>query len=306
MTSNVSSFRSLVEDRSLSQAERLAFIDYKIMYLGEVSRQDIIEEFSIGQAAASNDMRLYRELRPANSRLDHATKRTIITPETYVPLVNIDAHTALDFIKNGFCRSRLEPGVPSLPVETIDPRLAPGALNDEQVAAVTRAMKGQYGVECEYESRNSANTDKRVLFPIALFVDRQSWYVRAFDQGAARFKNFKLSRIKSTPCALGSDLQFPKVGGYLEKDTQWHTLVPLELVVADPENVQQLTREFGLEHGRKIVVCRAALIYFARVNWRIDVENGDKNIFYFKLANLIALKQMGLGDELMKSIKFGS
>ncbi|HHQ4516569.1 TPA: WYL domain-containing protein [Aeromonas veronii] len=301
-------FRILVDELSLPQAERLAFIDFKIMYLGEITRQDIINEFRIGQAAASNDLRLYRERRPENSRLDHTTKKTVIVQESYKPLVNIDAHTALDFIQNGFCRSRLHASQPSLPVEIIDPRLAPNTLDDDQVATVTRAMKGQYGIKCEYESRSSNNHHERILFPVALFADRQNWYVRAYDRTSspAGFKNFKLSRIKTTKQILDEEQRSARPEEKLENDIRWHTRVPLELVVADDKIGQQLSREFCLDNGRKTIICRSALIYFTRVNWRIDVENGDDNIFYFKLANIESLKLMDIGDDLTKNIRFGN
>ena len=304
MTSLMNSFRELSQDRPLGVAERLAFIDFQIMYLGEISRQTIMDEFNIGQAAASNDLRQYRELRPANSRLDHTTKKTVIIEESYEPLVHIDAHTALDFIQSGFCRNRLEPGRQSLPVEIIDPRLAPNRLDDVVVAMITRAMHGQYAIECEYESRTSSNNKTRIIIPIALFADRQNWYVRAYDRSAASFKNFKLSRFITANQIASEDQKSSRQNERLDSDLLWHTRVPLELVVANKNTEQQLSREFFLENGRKTIICRAALIYFARVNWRIGVNNGDNNIFYFQLANIDSLKLMGLGDDLTKSISF--
>ena len=55
----------LVEAYSLPQAERLAYIDLCIRYLGSISGElKLWLEFKVAQAAASKDLALYPELKP--------------------------------------------------------------------------------------------------------------------------------------------------------------------------------------------------------------------------------------------------
>ncbi|CAI1175216.1 WYL domain-containing protein [Serratia quinivorans] len=288
-------FDELVKESSLQQAERLAYIDFKIRYLGEISRGEIIEEFKIGQAAASGDLKLYREFRENNAYRDHTTKKTVINTELYIPLVKLDVHTALNFIHHGFCRNELMEKKSMVPLEVIDPRMSPDSLNEEDVATVTRAITSKSGFSCGYFSASSGDHHERLLFPTALFVDRKYWYFRAYDRSEnsekTGFKNFKLARLK--------DVQWcPKLKPNPDEDfyhdKAWHTLLPLQLVIHEDrkEAAKSLEREFGLVDGKLTITCQAALAYFIRHNWRIDVGNGEKGYFNFRLENSEGLKQI--------------
>lgn len=155
-------------------------------------------EFKVAQAAASKDLALYRELKPDNCCIDTATKRTVILADSYTPLIRIGVHTALNLIQYGFTRSELMQKRPMLPIDEVDPLYQPERLKEEQVAAVTRAIKGQCAIRCSYGSK-SGDHRERILFPSALFVDRKNWYFRAYDRNEEHpqrsgFKNFKLSK----------------------------------------------------------------------------------------------------------------
>lgn len=97
----------LVDAYSLPEAERLAYMNLCIRYLGSISRAEIMAEFKVAQAAASKDLALYRELKPDNCCIDTATKRTVILADSYTPLIRIGVHTALNLIQYGFTRSEL-------------------------------------------------------------------------------------------------------------------------------------------------------------------------------------------------------
>ncbi|WP_368907426.1 WYL domain-containing protein [Serratia marcescens] len=296
-------FEELVEQTSLQQAERLAYIDFKIRYLGSVSRGEIIEEFKIGQAAASGDLKLYKKFREDNAYRDNATKKTVIKTESYSPLVKLDVHTALNFIHHGFCRNELMEIKSMLPLAVIDPRMSPDTLNEDDVAAVTRAITSKSGLSCGYYSASSGDHHDRLLFPTALFVDRKYWYFRAYDRSPnaekAGFKNFKLARLKD---AWWCPEEKPFLDEDFYHDSAWHTLLPLQLVVHEDrkEAGKSLEREFGLTDGRVTLTCQAALAYFVRRNWRIDVGNDEKGYFNFRLENSDGLRQVGSAAELFK------
>ena len=49
-----------------SQVERLAFIEARLYFLGELQRQDVAQRFSVASVQASRDLSLYKQLAPKN------------------------------------------------------------------------------------------------------------------------------------------------------------------------------------------------------------------------------------------------
>lgn len=50
------------EDLSLVQRDRLAYIDFRLYFFGEIGRPDLIERFGVAPAGATRDLALYRKL----------------------------------------------------------------------------------------------------------------------------------------------------------------------------------------------------------------------------------------------------
>src|SRR5262245_3500922 len=63
-----------VESLSHAQRERLAYIDFRLYFLGEVGRPDLITRFGIAPAGATRDLALYREIAPKNIEFDGSNK----------------------------------------------------------------------------------------------------------------------------------------------------------------------------------------------------------------------------------------
>ena len=49
-----------------SQVERLAYIEARLFFLGELQRQDVAHRFSIAAIQASRDLSVYKQLAPKN------------------------------------------------------------------------------------------------------------------------------------------------------------------------------------------------------------------------------------------------
>lgn len=285
----------LVDAYSLPQAERLAYIDLCIRYLGSVSRAEIMAEFKVAQAAASKDLALYRELKPKNCSIDTTTKRTVIHHESYTPLVRMSVHTALNLIQYGFSRSELMQKRPMLTIDEVDPLYQPERLREEQVSIVTRAIKGRYAIRCSYGSK-SGEHGERILFPSALFVDRKNWYFRAFDRNDVEpnksgFKNFKLSRIFNVHPEQSLQPTVAEV-----TDREWDEEVTFIIAFKknlQPEIVDKISREFSISGTVHSVTCRAALACYVKTNWKIDLTGNDSNSWlYFDVLNTEALREV--------------
>ncbi|WP_442905471.1 hypothetical protein [Halomonas sp. BC04] len=59
---------------STSQRERLAHIDFTLMFKGEAGRGDLIDRFSIAPTQATKDFALYHELASANIVYDKSKR----------------------------------------------------------------------------------------------------------------------------------------------------------------------------------------------------------------------------------------
>ncbi len=78
---------------------RLMFIDAMLIVHGEVSRSVIANTFGVQVAAASLDMRAYRDLNPNGIYLDHATK-TWRKEDDFFPLPGLLKMPAVEFISH--------------------------------------------------------------------------------------------------------------------------------------------------------------------------------------------------------------
>ena len=55
-----------LSELSQTQKERLSHIDFRLMFLGVMQRNDLIKRFGMKEAAATRDIALYRKLAPDN------------------------------------------------------------------------------------------------------------------------------------------------------------------------------------------------------------------------------------------------
>lgn len=274
--------------KKFSQIERLIFIDICLNYLGCVSRLDIMDEFEIAAAAASKDLNEYRELNQTGIFLNHKEKVTEIS-DSFIPLFIIDPIIALDVLTNGFNRNKFMDKKNLLKVEFINNSQIT-QIDSISIVNVTRALYRNKAVKCKYESANSSNKSERVLFPINLFVNNQEWYFRAFEQSEelSQFKNFKISRVIEAHYDVLSE---PLTKELIDSDTQWNTLVPIEVKINSllPEHAQQsIKKDFCMENqDSMIITTRAALFPFIKSNYKIGTKSEIKKqqFLYFELLN---------------------
>jgi hypothetical protein len=61
-------------DLTQPQRDRLAFIELRVRFIGEIRRNDLVLRFGIQSAAATRDLALYKELAPNNIDYDSKGK----------------------------------------------------------------------------------------------------------------------------------------------------------------------------------------------------------------------------------------
>ncbi|MUL16868.1 WYL domain-containing protein [Aliivibrio fischeri] len=273
----MTSFEQLVEDKG-NQADRLAFIDFKLRYTGIIKRSDIGEMFNIGNAAASKAISDYNELRPSNLQYDTKTKLNTIIRNTYEPLLNIDAETALGMLANGFNKNKLYSEAKT--IITFDKiGKIPNQLNVECISKVSRAIDGGYAIQCKsYLSENSDNRKARTLLPLAIIYDGSNWMFRAYDRTCTHqtyFKTFNFSRIRNIIENFNEPDFKLKSEESLDKDLSWNTQIPLELELhpsLSEDEKKRVRTDFGLEENtdRITIPTRHAFMWILEKKWFID------------------------------------
>lgn len=88
-------------DASQAQRERLAFLELRAFFAGELRRSDIEARFGIKPAASSRDLALYREIAPDNLKYDMAG-RCYRPSKSFHLVFDFNADRVLAWLLQGF------------------------------------------------------------------------------------------------------------------------------------------------------------------------------------------------------------
>lgn len=252
------------------QRDRLAFIELRLRFIGEVRRQDLVTRFGIQVAAATRDIALYKEVAPRNIDYDPKGK-LYVRGDWFIPAFDFSVERVLTWLSQGFGDSeplRIKPQV-----------LCDGAAlltrpNLDTLSVLTRGIHRKCAVEVAYRALSSGQTTREIV-PFALADSGLRWHVRAFDRRSGEFRDFVLGRIDDARLVSGSvaDHELP------DQDIQWNRIVELDLV-PHPANVQHpdtIESEYSMEGGVLKVRTRAATAGYLLRRWNVDCTE-DHNL----------------------------
>ena len=251
-----------VDRLSQAQRERLAFLEMRAYFTGELRRADIEARFGIKPAASSRDLSAYRDLEPGNLDYDVAA-RCYRPTKAFKPLFEFSADRVLAWLLQGF-GDGLE-----LRLRKIAPCEGPGNLVRPDLAilsAVTRAMCAKHALRVSYLSLTSG-VGSRELVPVALADNGLRWHVRAFDRTNSRFGDFVLTRI-----AKAKEVEGPvEESELLSADEQWARIVDMEVVPHPGVRwAPAIEADYAMEDGVLRLRSRAALAGYMLRRWSID------------------------------------
>lgn len=255
--------RDGLEDISQAQRERLFHIDFKLRFLGEVSRADLVNRFGIKAAAATRDLSLYKEVAPGN--LEYDTKAKIYTAATkFSPLFTCSQSQALSALSQGLGDDYLGTHQALISTDTPTQLNLPDL---DKISAVSRAIYHRIPLQIDYRSLSSGVTQREIV-PHALVDNGLRWHVRAYDRFRDKFSDFVINRI-SDVCPL-VDTNF---GSKETKDAdiQWNRIVDMHLVphpkLTHPETIEY---EYGMQGGHLNIQVRAAVAGYVLRRWNVD------------------------------------
>lgn len=248
---------------SLAQRDRLAHVDLRLQFFGEIRRGDLVARFEIQTAAATRDLAAYRELAPENMLLDGST-RAYVRTDRFQPLFDQNAARVLAWLTDG-----VGDAAPSRSRALVSnaSAVAPQAIRLDVLGTLTRSMHHAGVVRITYRSLTSGLTTREIA-PLALANDGHRWHIRAFDRRSQSFRDFVIARIADVETSTSERTDEEA----LDQDAQWQRLVDLEFV-PHPANVQHpdtIEAEFGMVGGVLTVRTRAAIAGYLLRRMSVD------------------------------------
>ena len=252
-----------LEEVSFAQKQRLAFIDFLLMFKGTFVRSDLTSKFQMGMANATRDIALYRELAPNNCDFDNPAKMYCQTKQ-FKPLFKHDARKTLVKLANNITDGFDAIGDINFPVD------APSQLNVPDifiVAKLVQSILNNKAVSIIYTSLSSGSA-ARELVPHSIIDNGLRWHIRAFDRKSNSFRDFVLTRISKV--TIKDDV--PQSHEDKLEDHQWMRMMPLQLV-PHPNNIKHATAiqmDYGMDKGVLELNVRAALAGYLLRRWNVD------------------------------------
>lgn len=274
----------VIDGLSQAQRERLAYIEFRLYFLGEVGRSDLMRRFGVAPAGATRDFALYKDLFPSNIGFNGATK-TYVIGEHFTPAFEHVPDRVLTALSQGFGDGVNPVSGPLIPCEV------PSSLNRPRLdilAPVTRAIHLGKAVRISYFSHTSGESEREIA-PFAIATDGLRWHVRAFDRKSQEFRDFVISRMDRTSLIEGAVQAHEKSSS----DIQWNRIAELSLVPhPDKKNPEIAMRDFGMVNGVLRVPLRATAAGYVLRQWHVDCSP-DHSIkdeaFRLWLSNPLAL-----------------
>lgn len=258
-----------MDEFSFAQKQRLAYIDFKLYFTGMVTRSEIVSHFELGLAAATRDLKFYKDNAPDNMAYDNVEKKYFITTK-FKPIFKHDARRTLIKLANNISDGFDAIGDTSFPIESPSPLNVPDI---DIIAKLSQAIINHKPISVIYTSLSSGS-GARELVPHSIVDNGLRWHLRAYDRKSKSFRDFVLTRItKVTILAQTPSPEEDKL-----EDHQWMRMVPLQ-IIPHPKNVKHPTAiklDFGMEKGMLEVNVRAAMAGYLLRRWNVDCsESGS-------------------------------
>lgn len=258
-----------MDEFSFAQKQRLAYIDFKLYFTGMVTRSEIVSHFELGLAAATRDLKFYKDNAPENMAYDNVEKKYFITTQ-FKPIFKHDARRTLIKLANNISDGFDSIGDTSFPIES------PSQLNVPDIdiiAKLSQAIINHKPISVIYTSLSSGS-GARELVPHSIVDNGLRWHLRAYDRKSKSFRDFVLTRITKVTIQA----QTPSSKEDKLEDHQWMRMVPLQ-IIPHPNNVKHPTAiklDFGMEKGILEVNVRAAMAGYLLRRWNVDCsESGS-------------------------------
>lgn len=282
----------LSTDISQPQKERLSHIDFRLNFLGSISRKDLINRFGIKGAAATRDISLYKDYAAKNLSYDEIIKVYKRTKD-FVPLFEYSPSQVLAALSKGFGEDIAGTHKPLITCET------PTKLNSPPLnilSALSRSIHQKKVAKITYRSVDNGQSVREIV-PFALVDNGLRWHVRAYDRKRERFSDFVITRFLDATLS-DSPIQDHETR---ESDIQWNRIVEME-ITAHPklEYPETIEHDYGMVNGVLKVNVRAAVAGYVLRTWNVDcsenhtLEGKEIHLWLRNVAALYAVENLSI------------
>jgi len=253
--------------RSWSQRQRYAFIENRLYWEGEVTRNDLMSRFGISAPQASDDVAKYLELAPGNLEHDRVKKAFVATPR-FKPKVTVpDARhylTQLLLLADDAIDSD-ESWLGHVPMHAVMPRVR-RRLDNETLRPVVSAIRQRRAIEIRYQSMSTPEPILRWIAPHALVYDGARWHARSWCFNRSRFTDFVLARILSVGDHRSSSID-------AAIDREWQEIFTMRLSphpdLSDSQR-QAIEMDYGMVDGSIGIPMRLCMTWYFERHYGLD------------------------------------
>lgn len=255
--------RDALDELSQKQRDRLAFIEFRLWFLGDASRRDLMERFGIAPAMATRDFTAYRDLAPQNIELE-GSRKVYVPSNGFTPMFEHVPERVLSALSRGIGDGDDRQGGSYLPCE-LPIRLNRPSL--QELSIVTRAIHQGQVLRVKYHSLKRGAAEREII-PHALVDSGLRWHTRVFDRKSNEFRDLVISRIESARTVEESEIEPHETA---TADVEWNQQVELVLIVHPcVERPEIVARDFGMKRGELRLVVRAAVVGYVLQLWNVD------------------------------------
>jgi predicted DNA-binding transcriptional regulator YafY len=252
---------------------RLAFIEERLFWLGEVNRGDLVGAFGVSPSQASMDIARYLELAPPGLAYDKSAKRYVAGAGFRPVLGAPDAGRCLGELRLadlGIVPADATLLAASTPFDTVP---VPARRIDPYVLrAVLMAIRARKTLAVTYQSMSRETPSRRRIAPHALAFDGFRWHARAFDHETEAFRDFVLGRI-TRPAAVPAHADSRQAESDAPADRDWNRFVDL-IIAPHPKLTRAQARaialDYGITRGSTRIRVRRALLFYALKRLGLD------------------------------------
>jgi len=251
-----------------SVERRLAFVEERLFWLGEVNRTDLVRRFGVSLGQASADIARYLARAPQGVRYDKTAKRYVADANFRPVLATPDAARLLGELR--LVDAGLLPTEDALFGSIVPFAAAPvpeRKVDAHVLRTVLGAIRKALQVEVMYQSMSRPEPVRRAIEPHALAYDGFRWHARAFDHETREFRDFVLGRMSRA--RLGAPAR-----SVPQDDRDWNEVVELQIAPhprLTPAQAKAIALDYGIDEGMATIRVRRALLFYALRRLGLDL-----------------------------------
>lgn len=281
-----------------SAQKRLDFIEARLFWEGQLSRQDIQDFFKISRPQATKDLNRYIEIAPGNMQYDKSAKYYVATKnfEPKISKPSSDRYLSrLRLLHGNKNRNVFFSG--TIPSFAEMPQLK-RFVDEDVLKGVLTAINNQNAIKIKYQSISHPKPKIRWITPHSLAHNGFRWHIRALCHNDNIYKEFVLGRIFSIENSMKQifDHSF---------DYEWHQEISVK-IAPNPQLNETLRalieRDYCMKNGEVTISMKAAFTYYFLRRFGFGEDDKDPIEKEVKQIVILNLDEINTKVGLLKSM----